>query len=96
MVANLPVVTIYDIWFQNAAIGIPWFLIMADMKIRVRAIYSCIQTHNLQQDALVVEHCITASIIVPIPLHQRHEITRVKRYYQDVIPRKARYLPDEF
>jgi hypothetical protein len=52
--------------------------------------------HNLQQDALVVEHCITASIIVPIPLHQRHEITRVKRYYQDVIPRKARYLPDEF
>ena len=83
-------------WFQNAAIGIPWFLIMADMNIRVRAIYSCIQTHNLQQDALVVENCITASIIVPIPLYQRHEITRVKRYHQDVIPRKARYLPDEF
>jgi len=62
MVANLPVVAIYDIWFQNAAIGIPWFLIMADMNILVRAIYSCIQTHNLQQHALVVEHCINYCI----------------------------------
>ena len=43
MVANLPGVTICDIWFQNVAIGIPLFLIMVDMNI-VRAICSSMQT----------------------------------------------------
>ncbi len=68
MVANLPGVTICDIWFQNAAIGIPLFLIMVDMNILVRAICSSMQTENLQHD-LVAEHCITASIILPILLY---------------------------
>jgi hypothetical protein len=91
----LPVVTICDIWFQNTAIGIPLFLIMADMNILVRASQSVlVYNHkNRQQHALVSEYCITAPIILPILPYQRREITRVKRYYQDVIPR---YMPDEF
>jgi hypothetical protein len=47
MVANLPVLTICDIWFQNAVIDIPLFLIKADMNIFIRAICSSIQTHNV-------------------------------------------------
>jgi uncharacterized membrane protein YhdT len=35
MASNLPGVTIFEIWFQNAAIGIPLFLIMVDMNILV-------------------------------------------------------------
>ena len=46
MVANLPMVTICDIWFQNTVIGIPLFLIMADMNILVRAICSSIQSQE--------------------------------------------------
>jgi hypothetical protein len=90
MVANLPGLTICDIWFQNAAIGIPLFLIMVDMNILVKAICSSMQTQNLQQHDLVAEHCITTSIILPILLYWRREITRVKRYYQDGIHIYAR------
>ena len=93
MVVNLPVVNIYEIWFQNAAIGITLFIIIAGMNILVRAIFSIVQTQNVQQHALVVEHCITASTILPILPYQRHEIARVKRYHHDVIPT---YVTAEF
>ena len=65
------------------------------MNILVRASQSVlVYNHkNRQQHALVSEYCITAPIILPILPYQRREITRVKRYYQDVIPR---YMPDEF
>ena len=92
MVANLPVVNIYEKEFQNAAIGITLFLIIAGMtlNILVRAIFSIVQTQNLQH-ALVAEHCITSSTILPILPYQRHEIARVKRYHKE-----ARYVTAEF
>ena len=63
------------------------------MNTVIRAICSSIQTQTLQPHAVVAEYCVTSAIMLPMLLRQRREVTRVKRYYEDVIPK---YMPDEF